>query len=122
MCEQKSVAGWRFRKSNVTMNTYSQFPVQNVAQCMIVGRKCVGSLTQTSTVQIKRLPDSYLIIFTFNSYGDKSPKSIVARIFSIIWIMMGLIVMAIFTASVTSALTAASLDLEPSNLEGYKVL
>ena len=34
---------------------------------------------------------------------------------------MGLIVMAIFTATVTSALTAASLDLEPSNLEGYKV-
>ena len=70
----------------------------------------------------KKLTNSNLIIFAINSYGDKSPKSIVARIFSIIWIMMGLIVMAIFTASVTSALTAASLDLELSNLEGYKVL
>ena len=88
--------------------------------------KCIGSLNQTSKVHCsssdKTLTDSNLIIFAINSYGDKSPKSIVARIFSIIWIMMGLIVMAIFTASVTSALTAASLDLEPSNLEGYKVL
>lgn len=55
------------------------------------------------------------------SYGDKSPKSIVARTFSIIWIMLGLIIMAIFTANVTSALTAVSLELTPSSLNGVKV-
>ena len=38
-----------------------------------------------------------------------------------IWIMLGLIAMAIFTASVTSALTAASLEMKPSSIEGYKV-
>ena len=38
-------------------------------------------------------------------YGDKSPKSLPARIFSIVWILVGLIVMAIFSANVTSALT-----------------
>ena len=60
-------------------------------------------------------------IYLCNSYGDKSPKSIVARIFSIIWIMLGLIAMAIFTANVTSALTAASLEVKLNSLEGYKV-
>ena len=64
---------------------------------------------------------TYCFINPCNSYGDKSPKSIVARFFSIIWIMLGFIAMAIFTASVTSALTAASLEMKPSSLEGYKV-
>ena len=64
---------------------------------------------------------TYCFINPCNSYGDKTPKSIVARLFSIIWIMLGLIAMAIFTANVTSALTAASLEMRPSSLEGYKV-
>lgn len=35
--------------------------------------------------------------------------------------MLGLIVMAIFTANVTTALTAVSLELTPSSLAGVKV-
>ena len=54
-------------------------------------------------------------------YGDKSPKSVVARVFSIIWILLGLIIMAIFMANITSALTALSLQMEPSSLVGVKV-
>ena len=54
-------------------------------------------------------------------YGDKAPKSIVARIFAIIWILLGLIIMAIFMANITSALTALSLQLELTDLVGLKV-
>ena len=54
-------------------------------------------------------------------YGDKAPKSIVARIFSIFWILLGLIIMAIFIANITSALTALSMQLEPTDLVGVKV-
>ena len=54
-------------------------------------------------------------------YGDKAPKSNVARIFSIIWILLGLIFTAIFMANITSALTALSLQLEPTDLVGFKV-
>ncbi|XP_068685984.1 uncharacterized protein [Montipora foliosa] len=61
------------------------------------------------------------ISMTTVGYGDKSPKSVVARIFSIIWITLGLITMAVFTANVTSALTASSLKLTPSSLSGAKV-
>ncbi|XP_078381082.1 uncharacterized protein LOC144663874 isoform X2 [Oculina patagonica] len=61
------------------------------------------------------------ISMTTVGYGDKAPKSIVARIFSIIWILLGLIIMAIFMANVTSALTSLSLQLEPSSFAGLKV-
>jgi len=61
------------------------------------------------------------ISMTTVGYGDKAPKSVVARIFSIIWILLGLIIMAIFMANITSALTAASLQLEPTDLVGVKV-
>ena len=54
-------------------------------------------------------------------YGDKAPKSTVARIFSVFWILLGLIIMAIFMANITSALTALSLQLEPTDLVGLKV-
>lgn len=54
-------------------------------------------------------------------YGDKAPKSILARIFSVVWIQLSLIIMAVFTANVTSALTALSLHLEPTSLNDVDV-
>ncbi|CAH3119764.1 unnamed protein product [Pocillopora meandrina] len=54
-------------------------------------------------------------------YGDKAPKSAMARIFSVVWILFGLIAMAIFMANVTTALTALSLQLEPTSLRGVQV-
>ena len=44
-----------------------------------------------------------------------------ARIFSVVWILFGLIAMAIFMAYVTTALTALSLQLEPTSLCGVQV-
>ena len=44
-----------------------------------------------------------------------------ARIFSVVWILFGLIAMAIFMAYVTTALTALSLQLEPNSLRGVQV-
>jgi len=61
------------------------------------------------------------ISMTTVGYGDKCPKSVIARLFSIIWILLGLVIMAMFTANITSALTALSLQLEPSSLVGVKV-
>lgn len=54
-------------------------------------------------------------------YGDKAPKSAVARIFSVVWILFGLIAMAIFMANVTTTLTALSLQNEPTSLHGVQV-
>ena len=52
-------------------------------------------------------------------YGDKAPKSILARIFAIIWILLGVIIMQIFSSNITSALT--TLSMKPTYLEGVKV-
>ena len=57
----------------------------------------------------------------FLSYGDKAPKSAIARIFSVFWILFGVILIAIFTADVTSSLTAASLKKDMIRLNGLNV-
>ena len=51
------------------------------------------------------------LFFVFR-YGDKTPKSIAARFFAILWIILGLIIMAVFMGNITSALTAASMEKE----------
>lgn len=43
-------------------------------------------------------------------YGDRSPRSFFARAFSFVWIMIGLVIISIFTATVTTSLTAISLS------------
>ena len=54
-------------------------------------------------------------------YGDKTPKSVVGRIFAIIWIQLGLVIMAIFMAHITSALTVLNLEMGLGSLAGKKV-
>ena len=49
---------------------------------------------------------TYLMVFLFR-YGDKSPRSVVARVFAIIWIAIGITMFSMYTASLTSALTNA---------------
>lgn len=48
----------------------------------------------------------------FCRYGDRSPRSFFARAFSFVWIMIGLVIISIFTATVTTSLTAISLSNE----------
>ena len=43
-------------------------------------------------------------------YGDRVPKSVAGRLFGVVWIYFGLVIMAIFMANITTALTAASMD------------
>lgn len=43
-------------------------------------------------------------------YGDKAPVSIPARILGIIWILVGLVILSIFTAAMTSSLTSINSD------------
>ena len=42
-------------------------------------------------------------------YGDKTRKSLPARIYSAVWMIVGMIILSIFTAEVTSGLTSKEL-------------
>ena len=68
-------------------------------------------------------PSCYLhlwFLLFFQSYGDKSPRSIPARLFAVVWITVGLVILAMFMGIVTTSLTASNLE-GISNLYGQEV-
>ena len=40
------------------------------------------------------------------SYGDKAPRSAAGRVFGLVWMVCGIILMAVFTATLTTAFQA----------------
>ena len=57
-------------------------------------------------------------------YGDATPKSLPGRLLALLWMFVGVAAVAIFTASVTSALTVARLDgmvRNPADLTHMKI-
>lgn len=57
----------------------------------------------------------------FHRYGDKTPKSNTARVVSVMWILTGVISMAVFVAHVTSVLTSYTLEQDEVTIKGKKV-
>ena len=53
-------------------------------------------------------------------YGDKAPRSFGARLFGIVWILVGLVIISTFTATITTMLTTSSLS-DETKLYGTKV-
>lgn len=51
-----------------------------------------------------------LVTMTTVGYGDRSPKSALGRVFCILWIITGVIIISIFTALVTASLSASTLQ------------
>ena len=41
-------------------------------------------------------------------YGDKAPKSYVARVFSIVWILFGITIFSMLTASLTTVIESST--------------
>ena len=60
------------------------------------------------------------ISMTTVGYGDKVPKSILARLFSVIWIVIGITTFSLVTAMLSSEITAANSS-PPPVMEGSKV-
>ena len=53
-------------------------------------------------------------------YGDKAPKFIVTRLLAVIWILVGITICSLFTASLTSEITSAVTPNAPT-MEGKTV-
>ena len=47
----------------------------------------------------------YSIYSIHYRYGDRAPKSYIARIFAVIWIFLGVTIFSMYSAALTSALT-----------------
>ena len=61
------------------------------------------------------------VSMTTVGYGDRAPKSFIARIFAIIWILLGITIFSMYTAVLTSALNTKSSVFEYKNFNNKKV-
>lgn len=64
------------------------------------------------------------VTVTTVGYGDRVPRHILGRVFALIWMVMGLFIIANFTANVTSELTVSKLNSSisgPQDLPGKRV-
>lgn len=59
------------------------------------------------------------VTMTTVGYGDRSPKSVYARFFCVIWIILGLIMISLFTGLISSALSASATPV--FNVPGAKI-
>ena len=48
-------------------------------------------------------------VYFIGSYGDKTPKSILARVYASLWMIVGLMLMSVITAQVSSTITSENL-------------
>ena len=53
-------------------------------------------------------------------YGDRSPRSIPARIFAVAWTLTGLVIIGVLVGAIASSLTSVTVD-HPIMLYGSKV-
>ena len=51
----------------------------------------------------------YLLIFV-DRYGDRAPKSIIERIFGIMWTLTGLVIVSILIGAIASSLTSVTVE------------
>ncbi|CAN1568371.1 HisJ ABC-type amino acid transport/signal transduction systems, periplasmic component/domain [Rhabdaerophilaceae bacterium] len=51
------------------------------------------------------------VTMTTVGYGDKTPKSVLTKLLTIVWMFVGLIVISIFTGSVTAKLTSTQIGI-----------
>lgn len=61
------------------------------------------------------------VSMTTVGYGDRYPKSVGGRLFAVLWILLGMCIISIFTATLTSSMTTLSLEAKVK-LSGTKVV
>ena len=64
---------------------------------------------------------SYPRFTTVHRYGDKTPRSIPGRLFGFVWIIAGVVMISIFTATLTTAFTENN-GVEMRGLNVHKII
>ncbi|XP_031558239.1 uncharacterized protein LOC116294731 [Actinia tenebrosa] len=62
-----------------------------------------------------------VVSMTTVGYGDQIPRSIFGRLFGIAWILTGVTLIAVFTASITSAITVVSVKGSCNEMQGQRI-
>ncbi len=62
------------------------------------------------------------VTVTTVGYGDKTPKTTLGRVISMVWMFSAITLISSFTATVTSSLTIKSLDFDINGIESIKKL
>ena len=84
-------------------------------------RSLPKTLAHKKTMKMKFWSEKiYYIPTYFPRYGDRSPKAIPARVFAIVWILIGLVIISITTGVIATSLTAITLSTD-LQLYGAKV-
>ena len=65
-------------------------------------------------------PFKIFVCIFVNRYGDRSPRSIPARIFGIIWTLIGLVMISVLVGALATTLTSVTVE-QPIILYGSKV-
>ena len=60
-------------------------------------------------------------LLSHDSYGDKSPRSVPARVLAVIWVMMSAVFLSLFTANATSILNQSLQEEDYTETIGKKV-
>ena len=60
------------------------------------------------------------ISMTTVGYGDKVPKTVISRLFSVVWILIGITICSMFTASLTNEISSASTQ-EKNDMHGGNI-
>ena len=90
-------------KSSIEVKRSCRLPIAGHTDRDRFSPRCTGN-----TFIFLHLIDKQIIVLRFLiRYGDRAPKSFLARIFCIVWILVGIIIIAIFTAIVTASLSAS---------------
>lgn len=52
------------------------------------------------------------VLFLVNRYGDRCPQSIPAKVFAVVWFLIGLVIFSLFIGSLTAVLTVTIVSMD----------
>ena len=90
------------------------YSIENISSKFSFSKPIESLQTCFSIVSLRHQCTSMRFVFAdtvcFCRYGDKTPKSFISRLFSVIWIMTGITICSLLTATLSSAFTNEQVD------------
>ena len=95
------------------------WPLKKYLRTPVLGSSRCHGPRSMSCLRLRLTFDKTYLYF-IQRYGDTAPRSIPARLYSILWMIIGMIAFSVLTANITSSLSHQTFDAE-ERLFGKKV-